>query len=64
MKTPGNTRMIEAGPIQVVCGSTLCELRIWDEVEWEMIRPAQRPTQAVHVQGLGWIVAVPVVFLN
>ena len=30
----------------------------WSEAEWEQLDPAERPSHAVQVAGLGWVGAV------
>ena len=54
--------MIDPGPVHVVCGSTLCRLRVWDEAEWAATPLAERPTHVVP--GLGWDGADPIVQIN
>jgi hypothetical protein len=61
----GGTRdVISPGPVQVVCGSALCRLRVWDEAEWSAMHPTERPTHAVYVPGIGWVGAVQTEQLN
>jgi hypothetical protein len=45
-------------PIQCIVGDTVCNVRVWSEEEWERLAPADRPTPAEHVPGLGWVGAV------
>ena len=60
----------EAGPsnapmtIEVTCGGMLCELHYWSEAEWASLPEADRPAEAAHAPGVGWIGAVPVAGLN
>jgi hypothetical protein len=51
-------------PIQIRCGSCLCQLQVWDDAEWLALPKTKRPIKAVHVSGLGWLGALPVVHLN
>jgi hypothetical protein len=50
--------------VEILCGSRLCRLQIWDEAEWLALPESKRPIKTVHVPGLGWLGAVPVVQLN
>jgi hypothetical protein len=50
--------------IQVVNGPLLCEIRFWTEAEWDALPDGERPEDCAHKPGLGWIGAVPTVFLN
>lgn len=45
-------------PIYCIVGNTLCQVRVWTEEEWERLAPAERPSPAEHVPGLGWVGAV------
>ena len=56
--------VIDPGPVQVVCGSTLCRLRVWNDDEWAALQETERPNHAVQVAGLGWVGGVPTVQLN
>ena len=51
-------------PIQVLCGPTLCRVRVWSEAFWAELPPSRRPARAVLAPGLGWVVAVPEVVIN
>jgi hypothetical protein len=60
-RAPGPERPAPSLPEPVYCtlGETLCRVRVWTEEEWAALDPADRPTPAEHVPGLGWIVPVP-----
>jgi hypothetical protein len=40
------------------------EIQVWSEREWVNTPPRRRPRDAEHVDGLGWVVGVPVQHLN
>src|SRR5262249_46045631 len=44
--------------IHCIVGETLCQVCIWSEEELERLAPAERPSPAEHVPGLGWVGAV------
>lgn len=50
--------------VQVLCGSMLCRLHIWDEAAWAELPAAERPAQSTYFPGLGWVGAVPILCLN
>jgi hypothetical protein len=52
---PDPTSAEARDPLLCVVGDTLCRVRVWTEAEWEQIVPADRPSPAVHVPGLGWV---------
>ena len=56
--------VIDPDPVQVLCGSALCMLRVWNEAEWAALPPAERPTNAVRALGIGWVGAKPTEQLN
>jgi hypothetical protein len=57
-------RLLAAGPLFVDTGGGLARLQIWTRPEWDPLEPAERPALAEYVDGLGWVVAVPVRDLN
>jgi hypothetical protein len=51
-------------PIHIVQDGALCRLAFWSDEEWDALPPDERPRTAVFAPGLGWVGAVPVLFLN
>lgn len=51
-------------PVRCTVQSTLCDVRIWTEQQWEALAPGDRPATAAYFAGLGWVVAIPVEHLN
>jgi hypothetical protein len=51
-------------PIQVTSGPALCDLCVWTEEEWAALPLAKRPADHTYVPGIGWIGAVPRLFMN
>lgn len=49
---------------QVIHGSSLCELVVWDDEQWSALPISQRPEHACHFPGLGWVCAIPVLSMN
>jgi hypothetical protein len=56
--TPAGPAQPAHEPIYCIIGNTLCQVRVWTEEEWEKLDPAERPSPAEHVPGLGWVGAV------
>jgi hypothetical protein len=52
------------GPMHVLCGPMLCRLHVWSEFEWTALPDSERPIRSEHVDGLGWVGAIPVQCLN
>ena len=42
-------------PVRCIVGDTIRPVRIWTEEQWERMDPAERPSPADHVPGLGWV---------
>lgn len=61
-KAPGPA--LEAGPVQVICGSRLGSLRVWTEEEWESLDEAERPIEYTYAPGMGWVGVVQDLCLN
>jgi hypothetical protein len=55
--------MTEA-PLYCVDGSIMCRVRVLTDEEWNALPTTGRPHRAERVQGLGWVVAIPVEHLN
>jgi hypothetical protein len=50
--------------IEVVCGAVLSRLRVFGEEEWAQLKDHDRPPDAVYVEGIGWVAAVPCHVMN
>jgi hypothetical protein len=57
-------RLAEPGPAFVDLGDGLGRLEVWSEERWDAAAEHERPKKAEHVEGLGWVVAVPIRDLN
>jgi hypothetical protein len=42
----------------------LCRVRVYTDAEWDALPTSERPRRAERVDGVGWVVAVPVEHLN
>lgn len=45
-------------------GGVLCRVRVWSREHWDALPEQDRPARAVYVEGLGWVVALPVGVVN
>jgi hypothetical protein len=50
--------------IELISGSMLCRLKVWNDQEWADLPEQQRPRDHAHVPGLGWVGAVPIAGIN
>jgi hypothetical protein len=57
-------RLAGPDPAFVDLGDGLGRLEVWSEERWDAAAVHERPKKAEHVEGLGWVVAVPVRDLN
>jgi hypothetical protein len=57
-------RLIAGEPVYVDTGEGLARLQVWTQAEWDRLEEAERPTLAEYLEGLGWVVAVPVRDVN
>ena len=46
--------------IDIIADGVVCRLRICSEKAWEALPVEHRPTTSIHVSGLGWVCAVPI----
>jgi hypothetical protein len=57
-------RLAAPGPVFVDLEDGLGRLEVWSESRWDATDERERPARAEYVEGLGWVVAVPVRDLN
>jgi hypothetical protein len=57
-------RLPGPGPTFVDLGEGLGRLEVWSEARWDAAVDHERPENAEHVEGLGWVVVVRVRDLN
>jgi hypothetical protein len=50
--------------IEVMCDAVLSRLRVFGEEEWAQLKDHDRPPDAVYVEGIGWVAAVPCHVMN
>jgi hypothetical protein len=50
--------------IEVMCGAVLSHLHVFSEEQWAQLRAQERPLEAVYVEGLGWVAAIPYQVMN
>jgi hypothetical protein len=51
-------------PILVVHRGVLYQIQIWSHREWVDVPPGRRPRIAEYAPSIGWIVGVPIEYLN
>jgi hypothetical protein len=56
--------LIGSGPAFVDLGDGLGRLEVWSEERWDDADDHERPEKAEHVEGLGWVVAIPIRDVN
>jgi hypothetical protein len=56
--------VVGGGPRFIDLGYGLGRLEVGSEARWDAIADHERPEKAEHVEGLSWVVAVPVRYLN
>ncbi|HEY2154901.1 MAG TPA: hypothetical protein VGH33_04680 [Isosphaeraceae bacterium] len=63
-KTPRPTPAPRPGAVEVIRGEMLCAVRFWTEEQWAALPESERPRDAAHKPGVGWVGAVPVAGLH
>ena len=51
-------------PARCLVGSRLCRVRVLSDAEFHALPENEKPAAAEHVDGLGWVVALPEENLN
>jgi hypothetical protein len=54
----------DAVPLFCTDGPEFCRVRVWSAARWRATPSRLRPRRAEWVEGLGWVVALPVQNLN